>query len=84
MATYTEFMSSGELSQLLELPQEERLALLEALWDSLSAQPDRIPIPQWHLDELDRRIQSLDAGREGLTEWTELRQELRARFGTTS
>lgn len=77
-------MSSGELSQLLGLPQEERLALMEALWDSLSAQPDRIHIPQWHLDELDRRIQSLDAGREGVTEWTELRQELRARFGKTS
>lgn len=69
-------MSSGELSQLLELPQEERLALLEALWDSLSAQPDRIPIPQWHLDELDRRLRELDSGEVETHLWPSLRDTL--------
>lgn len=45
------------------LSQEERLALLEQLWDSLSAAPLAVPLTIAQREELDRRLDELD--REG-------------------
>lgn len=47
------------------LSQEERLRLLEQLWDSLSATPEAIPLTPAQREELDRRLDELD--REGPT-----------------
>jgi putative addiction module component (TIGR02574 family) len=41
--------------QALRLPPEERLKLVEDIWDSLAAEAGQIPVPDWHLRELDRR-----------------------------
>jgi putative addiction module component (TIGR02574 family) len=38
---------------------EERLQLIGEIWDSLSI--DKMPIPEGHREELDRRIASADA-----------------------
>ena len=42
------------------LSNEERLSLIERLWDSLSAKPDEIPITQDQRDELDHRLADMD------------------------
>ncbi len=45
------------------LSPEERLKLLEQLWDSLSSSPSAVPLTKPQRDELDRRLDELD--REG-------------------
>ena len=45
------------------LSSEERLQLLEELWESLSATPEAIPLTSAQREELDRRLDELD--REG-------------------
>lgn len=45
------------------LDQEERLRLLEALWESLSKSPNAVPLTAPQREELDRRLVDLD--REG-------------------
>jgi putative addiction module component (TIGR02574 family) len=45
------------------LSREERLDLLERLWDSLAANPEAIPLTDAQREELDRRLDDLD--REG-------------------
>jgi putative addiction module component (TIGR02574 family) len=42
---------------------DERLLLLEQLWDSLSSTPEAIPLTRAQQQELDRRLDDLD--REG-------------------
>lgn len=42
------------------LSREERLQLLEQLWDSLSSGPDSIPLTDAQREELDRRLDELD------------------------
>ncbi len=42
------------------LSQEERLQLLEQLWDSLSSTPEAIPLTDAQREELDRRLDELD------------------------
>lgn len=47
------------------LSPEERLRLLEQLWDSLSSTPEAIPLTDPQREELDRRLDDLE--RDGPT-----------------
>lgn len=53
-------MRKGGLD-IASLTPEERLSLLEELWDSLAATPEAIPITDAQRAELDRRLDELDA-----------------------
>lgn len=48
---------------ITSLTIEERLHLLEQIWESLSATPQAIPLTDGQREELDRRLDDLD--REG-------------------
>ena len=61
------------LQQALRLPVEQRLELVEELWDSIAADSSQVPMPDWHKAELDRRLAEPDA--ERLT-WDEVQKRL--------
>lgn len=44
------------LDEILRLPADERLRLVEDVWNSLAASPDAVGVPDWHREELDRRL----------------------------
>jgi putative addiction module component (TIGR02574 family) len=48
---------------IARLSFEERLRLLDELWESLSRRPEAIPLTEAQREELDRRLDLLD--REG-------------------
>jgi len=48
---------------LNNLSPEEKLRLLEEVWDSLAADPAKVPLADWQRRELDRRLDGVD--REG-------------------
>ena len=54
-------MKSGLVAEILALPVTERMRLVEAIWDSISAVPDALPLTQWQKDELDRRLAEFEA-----------------------
>ena len=54
-------MKQGLVAEILELPLEERLQLVEAIWDSISVFPDAIPLTPWQREELDRRLSEYEA-----------------------
>ena len=55
-------MASIPLDDILKLPVPDRLQLLEAIWDSIAVNPEDVPFPEWHREELDRRLASPDPG----------------------
>jgi putative addiction module component (TIGR02574 family) len=59
------------LTGILQLPLDERLKLVEDIWDSIAATPEAVPVPDWHRDELDRRLGQTTPG-TGLS-WDEVR-----------
>ena len=63
------------LDEILRLPIDERLRLVEDVWDSIAATPEAVPVPDWHKAELDRRLANPDPG-PSLT-WEEVRAKLR-------
>ena len=64
---------------IASLTFEERLSLLEELWDSLAAGPEALPLTPAQRVELDRRLDDLDAeGPVGIP-WDEVLSRIRSR-----
>lgn len=69
-------MSNTALN-IQELSPEERLNLLEQLWESLRANPDSIPLTDAQRNELDRRLDDLEReGPQGIP-WDEVVRNIR-------
>ena len=62
-----------------KLTPEERLKLIEELWESLSQDPAGVPVPQAQRDELDRRLEDLDANGAVGIPWGEVLTRIRGR-----
>jgi len=54
-------MKRALVAEILELPIMERMQLVEAIWDSISAAPESLPLTQWQREELDRRLAEYEA-----------------------
>ena len=63
------------MDEILKLSPEEKILLLEKVWDSIS--PEDIPVPESHVNESRRRIQSIRSGTVSLSSWKEVRKRLR-------
>ena len=61
------------------LSSEERLRLLEELWDSLSATPEAIPLTTAQREELDRRLDELDRDGPSGIPWDDVLRQIRSR-----
>ncbi len=62
------------------LSREEKLRIMEAIWEDLSREDEQVASPEWHreaLEETDRRRQ---LGQKGVVDWQEAKKELRKRF----
>ena len=61
------------LEEILRLPPNERLKLVEDIWDSIAADRSQVPVPEWHKAELDRRLAESDPE---LLSWEEVQARL--------
>lgn len=67
-----------KLSELLELPVEERLKLVEALWESVAECPEALELTVAQKEELDRRLAACVRDPDAGVPWAELKQRLLA------
>lgn len=49
-------MSDTDVAEILNLPVEERLRLVELIWESLAANPSAVPLGDAHRTVIDERI----------------------------
>lgn len=49
-------MSDADVAEILKLPPEERLRLVELIWESLSATPEAVPLSEAHLAAIDDEL----------------------------
>ena len=61
---------------LRAIPVEDRLKLIEELWDSIDADTAALPLPDWHRDEIDRRLEALNSGTSAGAPWHEVRDRI--------
>jgi len=61
------------LSEILRLPPDERIELLGEAWDAMASTPEDVALPEWHLEELERRLADPDPQ---YVAWEEVRARL--------
>ena len=68
------------LGEAAQLPTEDRLRLIEALWDSVPPEVD-LPIHADWEQELTERVAKIENGTANTVAWATIRQEALARIG---
>jgi hypothetical protein len=66
--------------EIQNLSKEEKLRVMEAIWEDLSKDDDQIESPDWHLEALQETDQRLRSGQENIVDWQDAKKELRKRF----
>jgi len=75
----TSAMGKASALNVEELSRDEKLELLDRLWESLGQDPEALPLTSAQREELDRRLDELEAeGPTGLS-WDEVVAQARAR-----
>jgi putative addiction module component (TIGR02574 family) len=68
------------VAELLQLSAEEKLRIIETLWDDLSRHPDSVPISEEWKAELERRKAEWEQNPVG-SSWEEVKERIRQRRG---
>ena len=76
----TPIPASVPLDDLLALTTLEKIALIGVLWDSIDEQ-ESIPIPDWQLEELDRRAAAVEANPEPTIPWEVILERIKGSAG---
>jgi putative addiction module component (TIGR02574 family) len=63
-------------ADLKKLTVAERLRLMEDIWSSLCEVPEKVDVPTWHHDELDRRLENREASAAAARPWAEAQAEI--------
>jgi len=69
-------MSSPAID-IQKMTPEERLRLIEDLWESFRARPAELPLSTAHRAELDRRLDEIDGGDTETIPWEDVKRRLR-------
>ena len=62
--------------EMRQLSVAERLKLIEELWDSLDTEADHLPIPVWHREEIDKRLDALENATSVGASWDEVHRRI--------
>lgn len=74
-------MATIPFSELLKLSPAERIQLAQDLWDSITEEPEALPLTDKQRQELDRRLAEHERDPSSALSWEEARARLRQRFG---
>jgi len=72
-------MKDVSVAEILELPIEERIRLVEIIWDSIAAVPEAVTLPEEWKAELNRRLAEFEANPEAGSPWEEVRSRIAKR-----
>ncbi len=63
-----------------KLGVDERLDLIEEIWESLASEPSQVPLPNAHKAVLDERLDQIEAGDDPEIPWREVLDQIRNRL----
>lgn len=67
---------SPELAPILQLSRDERLRLVEELWDSIAQEESQQPLAQWKIDELVRRKEAFEKDPSKARTWEQVKARI--------
>jgi putative addiction module component (TIGR02574 family) len=72
-------MHVSDIPEIARLSTPEKILLVEDLWDSIASDESRVPMPQSHTEELDRRLRSYESNPGNLLSLEELQTAIERR-----
>jgi putative addiction module component (TIGR02574 family) len=69
-------MGSIDVREILKLPVEERLEIVDAIWNSIAASSDALPVTEAQKQELDRRLEEHRTNPGAVRSWEQVRDSL--------
>lgn len=69
-------MKHLSVADLLTLPLEERIRLVEAIWDSIAEVPEQVELLPAQAQELDRRLAAYEQDPSQGSPWDEVRARI--------
>lgn len=69
-------MNALNLESVLQMPVDERLRIVEAIWDSVARESAHVGLEPWQAEELDRRLADYQANPEEGIPWNEVKQRI--------
>ena len=73
---YTRPMASNLLSDIMQLSVSERIQLVQDIWDSISAASEDLALTDAQREELDRRLDDLEANPSAGVPWQDVKARL--------
>lgn len=66
--------------EIQHLSREEKLMVMEAIWQDLSNDDEPVESPGWHHKALQETEKQFSMGHEKVVDWQHAKKELRKRF----
>ena len=68
-------MDDSLIKELSRLNKNEKIILVEALWDSIASDPEQVALPEHHKSILEERLQTLEEDTSNGKSWEEIREK---------
>jgi len=68
------------IDELKALPVDDRLRVVEAVWDSIADEPTPVKLSPEQRAEFDRRLDAYEANPDDVLTWDEVLERLRGRL----
>ena len=70
-------MKQISVAEILELPVQERIRLVELIWESIAAVPEAVEVTPEIKAELEKRLKEFEANPEAGYSWEQVKSHLR-------
>jgi hypothetical protein len=65
------------LEQIHQMPLHEKLLVMEALWEDISREEEKLEVPAWHKEVLDQRERLIAEGKAQFIDWEEAKKQIK-------
>ena len=69
-------MTQVLVAGILELPVQERIQLVEDIWDTIASEPEPIVLTPGQREELDRRLEDYRQNQTAGSPWDDVRERI--------
>jgi putative addiction module component (TIGR02574 family) len=64
------------LAELRQMPLQEKLRMMEAIWDDIAREEESLAVPDWHKAILDERERLLADGKTRYIDWEDAKKQI--------
>ena len=69
-------VSQSTIEQIHQMPLLEKILVMEAIWEDICREEDRLEVPQWHKELLDERERMIAEGKARFIDWEEAKKQI--------